>query len=104
MVRKKKISIIIERDLWERFKTKVENEKGLKELSKAVEEVIEEKICEDLIIEALEEFLSSEKPPLVITPVKPKIQTDTGKSVRELRDLRFKIYEKRGNKYFNKKS
>jgi hypothetical protein len=43
MVRKKKISIIIERDLWERFKTKVENEKGLKELSKTVEEAIEEK-------------------------------------------------------------
>ena len=104
MVRKKKISIVIDRDLWERFKTKVENEKGLEELSKAVEEVIEEKICEDLIIEALEEFLSSEKPPLVITPVKPEIQTDTGKSVRELRDLRFKIYEKRGNKYFNKES
>jgi 16S rRNA C967 or C1407 C5-methylase (RsmB/RsmF family) len=89
MVRKKKISIIIDRDLWERFKTKVENEKGLKELSKAVEEVIEEKICEDLIIEALEEFLSSEKPPLVITPVKPEIQTDAGKTVRELRDSSF---------------
>jgi hypothetical protein len=104
MVRKKKISIIIERDLWERFKTKVVNEKDLKGLSKAVEEAIEEKLCEDSMIVALEEFLSSEKPLLVITPVKPKIQTDTGKSVRELRDLRFKIYEKRGNKYFNKES
>jgi len=89
MVRKKKISIIIERDLWERFKTKVENEKGLKELSKAVEEAIEEKLCEDLIVETIEELLGSEKPPLVMTPVKPKIQTDAGKTVRELRDSRF---------------
>jgi hypothetical protein len=89
MVRKKKISIIIERDLWERFKTKVENEKGLKELSKAVEEAIEEKLCEDLIVETIEELLGSEKPPLVITPVKPKIQTDAGKTVRELRDSGF---------------
>jgi hypothetical protein len=89
MVRKKKISIIIDIDLWERFKTKVVSEKGLKDLSKAVEEVIEEKLCEDSMIEALEKLLGSEKPPLVITPVKPKIQTNAGKTVRELRDSRF---------------
>jgi 16S rRNA C967 or C1407 C5-methylase (RsmB/RsmF family) len=90
MVRKKKISIVIDRDLWERFKTKIIGKKDLKELNKAVEEAIKEKLCEDLIIEALEEFLSSEKPPLVITPVKPRIQIDAGKTVRELRDSGFK--------------
>jgi hypothetical protein len=89
MVRKKKISIIIDIDLWERFKTKVVSEKGLKDLSKAVEEVIEGKLCEDSMIEALEKLLGSEKPPLVITPVKPKIQTNAGKTVREVRDSRF---------------
>jgi hypothetical protein len=89
MVRKKKISIIIDGELWERFKTKIVSEKGLKGLSKAVEEAIEEKLCEDSMIEALEELLGSEKPPLVITPVKPKIQTNAGKTVRELRDSRF---------------
>ena len=89
MVKKKKIGIIIDIDLWERFKTKVVSEKGLKDLSKAVEEVIEEKLCEDLIVETIEGLLGSEKPPLVITPVKPKIQTDAGKTVRELRDSRF---------------
>jgi hypothetical protein len=89
MVGKKRISIIIDRDLWERFKTKVVNEKDLKELSKTVEETIKEKLCEDSIIETLEELLGSEKPPLVITPVKPKIQTNAGKTVRELRDSRF---------------
>jgi hypothetical protein len=89
MVRKKKISIIIDRDLWERFKTKVISEKGLKELSKTIEEAIKEKLCEDSMIEALEKLLGSEKPPLVITPVKPKIQTNAGKTVRELRDSRF---------------
>jgi hypothetical protein len=89
MVRKKKISIIIDRDLWERFKTKIIGKKDLKELNKAVEEAIKEKLCEDLIVETIEELLGSEKPPLVITPVKPKIQTDAGKTVRELRDSRF---------------
>jgi hypothetical protein len=89
MFRKKKISIIIDRDLWERFKTKVISEKGLKELSKTIEEAIKEKLCEDSMIEALEKLLGSEKPPLVITPVKPKIQTNAGKTVRELRDSRF---------------
>jgi hypothetical protein len=89
MVRKKKISIIIDRDLWERFKTKIIGKKDLKELNKAVEEAIKEKLCEDLIVETIEELLGFEKPPLVITPVKPKIQTDAGKTVRELRDSRF---------------
>jgi hypothetical protein len=42
-----------------------------------------------LIIEALEGLLGSEKPPLVIAPVKPEAQTDAGKVVRELRDFRF---------------
>jgi len=89
MIKKIKTSIVIDRDLWERFKTKVVGEKGLKGLSKAVEEAIEEELCEDLIIEALEGLLGSEKPPLIITPVKPEIQTDAGKVVRELRDSRF---------------
>jgi hypothetical protein len=89
MTRKIKTSIVIDGDLWERFKTKVVGEKGLKGLSKAVEEAIEEQLCEDLMIEALEGLLGSEKPPLVVAPVKPEAQTDAGKVVRELRDSRF---------------
>jgi len=89
MTRKIKASIVIDGDLWERFKTKVVGEKGLKGLSKAVEEAIEEQLCEDLMIEALEGLLGSEKPPLVVAPVKPEAQTDAGKVVRELRDSRF---------------
>jgi hypothetical protein len=89
MVKKIKTSIVIDRNIWEKFKTKVVGEKGLKGLSEAVEEAIEEELCEDLMIEALEELLGSEKPPLVITPVRPEIQTDAGKVVRELRDSRF---------------
>jgi hypothetical protein len=88
MVEKIKTSIVINRSLWERFKTKVVGEGGLKGLSEAVEEAIEEELCEDLIIEALEELLGSEKPPLTVTPVKPEVQTDAGKAVRELRDSR----------------
>ncbi|MCC6043039.1 MAG: hypothetical protein LM598_05375 [Candidatus Verstraetearchaeota archaeon] len=89
MTKKIKTSIVIDGDLWERFKTKIVGEKGLKGLSKAVEEAIEEELCEDLIVEALERLLGFEKPPLVITPVKPEAQTDAGRVVRELRDSRF---------------
>jgi hypothetical protein len=89
MTRKIKTSIVIDGDLWERFKAKVVGEKGLKGLSKAVEEAIGEELCEDLMIEALEGLLGSEKTPLLITPVKPETQTDAGKVVRELRDSRF---------------
>jgi hypothetical protein len=86
MNKKIKTSIVIDKDLWDRFTTKFIGEKGLKGLSKAVEEAIEEKLCEDLIVEALEGLLGSEKPPLAITPVEPTTKTDAGKVVRELRD------------------
>jgi hypothetical protein len=89
MTKKIKTSIVIDKDLWDRFKTKIVGEKGLKGLSKAVEEAIEEKLCEDLIVEALEGLLGSEKTPLTITPVEPATKTDAGKVVRELRDSRF---------------
>jgi hypothetical protein len=88
MTRRIKTSIVVNGDLWERFKAKVVGGKGLKGLSKAVEEAIGEGLCEDLMIEALEGLLGSEKP-LLITPVKPETQTDAGKVVRELRDSRF---------------
>jgi acyl-CoA synthetase (AMP-forming)/AMP-acid ligase II len=88
MNKKIKTSIVIDKDLWDRFKSKVVGEKGLKGLSKAVEEAIEEELCEDLIVEALEGLLGSEKPPLAITPVESATKTDAGKVVRELRDSR----------------
>jgi len=59
-----KTSIVIDRRLWEEFKLKVSGEKGLKMLG------------------------SERKIPLTIVPVKPRVTTDAGKVVRELRDSR----------------
>jgi len=86
MAEKIKTSIVIDRNLWKRFKMKVLGERGLKGISEAVEEAIKEELCEDLIAEALEELLGPEKPPLAVNPVKP--ETDAGRVVRELRDSR----------------
>ncbi len=85
-----KTSIMIDRELWEEFKSKIGSEKGLRMLSKAVEEAIEDEIAERLIIKALEEMLKEyrEEVPLTISPVKPKVATNAGKIVREMRESR----------------
>ncbi len=83
-----KTSITIDRKLWEELKLKVGSRGGLKALSRAVEEAIEEEVADLLIIEALEREVKSEELPLTISPVKPRVATDAGKSVRELRELR----------------
>ena len=81
-----KTSIVVDRELWEEFKSRVSSERGLKALSNAVEEVIEEEVCEKLLIKALEEMIGSGiELPLTITPVKPRVKTDAGEVVRELR-------------------
>jgi len=69
-----KTSISVDKKLWERFRSKIGDERGLKKLS------------EDLIIEALERLLGPEKLPLTITPVEPKARTNAGNTVRELRE------------------
>ena len=85
-----KTSIMISRELWEKFKSKVGSERGLKALSQAIEEAVEEEVCEGLIIRALEEMLGDSKEiPLAVSPVKPRATTDAGKAVRELRELRY---------------
>ena len=84
-----KTSIIIDRKLWEEFKSKIGEKRGLKALSQAIEEAIKDEISESLIIKALEDFLEPETEiPLVISPVKPKITTSAGEVIREMRDSR----------------
>ena len=83
-----KTSVTIDRKLWEELKLKVGSRGGLKALSRAVEEAIEEEVADLLIIEALEREVKIEELPLTISPVKPRVATDAGKSVRELRELR----------------
>ena len=81
-----KTSISVDKKLWERFRSRIGDERGLKKLSQAVEEALEEELSEDLIIEVLERLLGPEKLPLTITPVEPKARTNAGKTVRELRE------------------
>lgn len=84
-----KTSIVVSRELWEEFKSKVGSERGMKALSRVIEEVIEEEACERLIIRALEEIMEPKgELPLIISPVKPRVETNAGKIVREMRESR----------------
>jgi len=77
-----KTNIMIDYGLWEDFKSKVGNRR-------AIEEAIEDEISDILIIKALEKLLRRKKEILlVISPVKPKVSTDAGKIVGELRESR----------------
>ncbi len=83
-----KTSILIDKDVWERFKEKVLSERSLKELSKAVEEAIMEELVEVIVLEEIEQVLPRESIPLSIEPVRPRIKTHAEKIVREMRDSR----------------
>ena len=83
-----KTSILIDEELWERFRSRVGGEQGLRRLSRAVEEALENEVCEDLVVDALEKLLEHQKPFVTVTPVKPKVDTSAGKIVRELRESR----------------
>ena len=85
-----KTSIMIDRELWEEFKSKVGSERGLRGLSRAVEEAIEDEISDILVIRALGKLLKHVREiPLVISPVRPKVVTDAGKTIKEMRGSRF---------------
>jgi len=83
-----KTSILVDKELWEKFKLVVGVERGSRELSEAVTDAIREELCEIIIAEALEKMLSGKKPPLKVRPVKPLTPTDSGATVRELRERR----------------
>ncbi len=85
---KVKTSIVIDRELWKEFRTRVAGERGLKGLSQAVEEAIEDEVVDIMVARALERMLREEgiEPPTQVSPVRPRTTTDAGESVRELRD------------------
>ncbi len=60
----------------------------MRRLSRAVEEVLEEELCKDLVIKAIESFLEPEKPLLEVNPARSKVATVAGKAVREMRESR----------------
>jgi len=65
-----KTSLFINRELWEEFKLRMGARAGSGALSRAVEE--------------LSRILSGPAP-LEVKPVKPRVPTDAGRAVRELR-------------------
>ena len=79
-----KTSLLINRELWEEFKLKVGSRVGLRALSRAVEELLEEGVAERVVAEELSKMLEVPAP-LEVKPVKPKVPTDAGRAVRELR-------------------
>lgn len=83
-----KTSIVIDKDLWERFKAKVGIERGLRKLSEAVEDIIRDDLGDILIARALEAKLLGRRLPSIVKTVKPRVRTDAGAVLRELRESR----------------
>jgi len=83
---KVKTTIVIDRELWTRFKARI-LEEGLEEVSRVIEEIIREEVLEDYVVSAIRELMGKESL-LEVKPVKPLIETDAGRAVREIRDER----------------
>ncbi len=85
MTDKIKTSIMIDEEIWETFKAKASSKKGLRGISKAVEEALEEELSEKTVTEALENMYTRKPTDLQVKPIKPKIATSAGKVISELR-------------------
>lgn len=81
-----KSTIVIDRELWYRFRARL-LEEGVEEVSSALEELIREELLEDYVSQALGGLLNDELPGEV-KPVKPLVETRAENVVRELRDER----------------
>jgi len=86
MIDRVKTTIVIDRELWSRFKARL-LEEGVEEVSRAIEEVIREELSEDYIADAIRELLGT-TPPIEVKPIKPLVETSAGRVVRELRNER----------------
>lgn len=58
-----RVSIIVDRDLWEKFKERVVSELGPRQLSRAVEEAIREELVEIMLLSEIEEELPENDAP-----------------------------------------
>jgi len=81
-----KTSILIDEDIWETFKAKASSKKGLRGISKAVEEALEEELSEKAVTEALENMCTRKPTDLQVKPIKPKTTTSAGKVISEMRE------------------
>jgi len=85
MKEKIKTSIMIDADVWAEFKVLASSKKGLKGISEAVEEALEEELTEKNVAEALEKMDGKKIKDLQVKPVKPKIRTSAGLAIAEMR-------------------
>ena len=86
---KVKTSIVVDSDLWKRFREKVVAAKGSRSLSEAVEEALREELVDTIVLEEIEETAPGEGVPRVaVEPVKPRVPTRAEEIVRELRGSR----------------
>jgi ferredoxin-fold anticodon binding domain-containing protein len=86
MGRKIKTTIVIDKDLWSKFKAKL-LEEGVDEVSSVIEEMIREELV-DKVVDNLNELIGGELIQ-VVEPVKPLAETAAEKVVRELRESRY---------------
>jgi len=85
MSEKVKTSLFINRALWEEFKLKVGSRVGLRALSRAVEELLEDEVAELVVAEELSKMVEASIL-MKVKPVKPKVPTDASKAIKELRE------------------
>ncbi|MEM3360122.1 MAG: hypothetical protein QXV85_02775 [Candidatus Bathyarchaeia archaeon] len=81
-----KTNILIDEDLWKKFKLKANIEGGLKGVSKALEEALKEEPSDLAVANALETMISETVRTIEVSPIRPKVKTSAGKIVRGLRD------------------
>jgi hypothetical protein len=82
-----KTTIVIDKDLWSKFKAKL-LEEGVDEVSSVIEEMIREELVVDKVVDSLNELIGGELTQAV-EPVKPLAETAAEKVVRELRESRY---------------
>jgi hypothetical protein len=87
MDRKVKTTIVVDKDLWNKFKSRL-LEEGIDEVSDIIEEMIREELVVEKVVEGLSELVNDE---LIqnVEPVKPLVETAAEKIVKELREPRY---------------
>ena len=87
---KVKTSIVVDERIWEAFREKVASERGLRSLSRAVEEALEDELAELILLEALEsiELPAGARTPPSVAPVEPRRPVRAEEVVREAREGR----------------
>ena len=79
-------TIVVDKDLWSKFKAKLLDE-GVDEVSSVIEEMIREELV-DKVVDSLNELIGGELIQAV-EPVKPLAETAAEKVVRELMESRY---------------